>query len=1401
MVHHSIFLVFCLLQLSLLASASQRPVEPDGIKLEQKFGSNAGSTSGLSAADTKHNLKPKDDNGSPSTTNSTDKILLIVKSNRDGAPQFTQPHYQAFVNENQPIGEPFFSVRAVIPNDKSSQPRYSMGYDLNDMIIINPLNGELSFKTRVDFDDFNGLPYNITVLATDNSKPYPLETSASVSILIQDINNKSPRFTQKEYKSTLVQDQTKPGESILQVSATDSDKNANLDYSLVPDQMFVTDRNGQLLSIDEIENSTTGYIAHMNKLERANLVSGLMRMFQINRKSGVIHLRTEPDYSFASIITITARVRDLNQQVFPASGELQQDFVKCNFFLQIVTNRSPIFAPPWSIQKQDYNLSMFEELAVGTPIFSLLAKDPMTNQRIDIFEKVYETDPKDLFRVDRSGYIYVNKRIDFEELDKSKRLSFSVKALTNDIFFSIANLHIQVIDLNDNAPQFKNQNISVSISENATYPQEVATVSAVDKDSNEFGQVYYYLTGHGNESFVIDSRKGVISLRERAKLDRETEPNYLLLVTAADCNGTKLTLGSDLVSAVSTSSLDSNVRPGCKRSTAFVNVKLLDENDNDPVFLNVNERGELVALTAETVSVGSILTQALATDADEDTNGYINYEIIRGDDPISGALSIDQDGYVSVATSLAGLGRSTPYKVLIRAIDQGAPSRNSLVTLLLTVSDVVSNDGVPRFIRPTAGEFISVSESAGPSTFVYQVKAVDPDEDSNGKIMYKLVQPSDVFEIDPFSGIIKTQLRSSFYLDREQVSNYTLVVLAQDLGTPPKQAHQVLKIHVTDVNDNEPYFDRQVKDPPMVLYVEEEVPVGTLVGTVRAIDLDDGQNALVGYEIIEGNTNNLFELHFGPDEFNSSVASSGEASSCKIYTNGRLDRETRESYTLTIKANSLAKVRHPFIQKPLDPLGGRNTLNQYNATDLTKLQVVIKILDINDNRPVFSEQNPKSVVDSLAEIYSQLLVFNATDVDSSSSDIHYSILDVLHYPDAQFRYGESLDLFGIEPRLMQGSVVQPVSMRYAFDIDSRLGILRNSISLQPYVNDYFEVFVKAESGVSAGTTGEDISTNGLLNGLNPEYNRCAHAETGSDLTSDVRRTSNSTPYADMESCSSAISKAVVFVTHHRDTFRFVFNKTKLSDRLDEFKSKLQGALEEMILDPSHHSQASSVGEKDAPLPFADRIFLNIFNTDFYEREDGSLDFSTLTSCSQLVKFEDRSLQTKEDVPSRYMSLIGGNSVPNQVMSYNDVMGLLKALNGSQTGNHNSNGGNKSSLFNQYGLVSVERCQLGKTSHKMSIIERTAIYFAICTAVIGSLLALIVSKMRKSYERNLRLLQRSKYQYMNQPYANLASSLVAIGARPSHHMSLGTLPGATNLISPHYGSQLNMGGDAFHTWQL
>ena len=69
------------------------------------------------------------------------------------------------------------------------------------------------------------------------------------------------------------------------------------------------------------------------------------------------------------------------------------------------------------------------------------------------------------------------------------------------------------------------------------------------------------------------------------------------------------------------------------------------------------------------------------------------------------------------------------------------------------------------------------------------------------------------FAADSQTGIISTQA----VLDREHQAQYTVVVVAQDLGRPPQLTSRVLVINVTDADDNDPVFLKRSVRPSRLL--------------------------------------------------------------------------------------------------------------------------------------------------------------------------------------------------------------------------------------------------------------------------------------------------------------------------------------------------------------------------------------------------------------------------------------------------------------------------------------------------------------------------------------------------------------------------------------------------------
>lgn len=242
-----------------------------------------------------------------------------------------------------------------------------------------------------------------------------------------------------------------------------------------------------------------------------------------------------------------------------------------------------------------------------------------------------------------------------------------------------------------------------------------------------------------------------------------------------------------------------------------------------------------------------------AFDPDLNEGGELKYELID-EGEAQGLFSLDEtSGRLTVARALTGKGRTEPYILTIRATDGGG--LHSDAPLHLFIGDVSANDGVPEWIKPKIDEMAKISENASVGSIVYKALAEDPDDQKtpSGRISYSILEGDDpskaTFMIDPNNGMVT--LRKS--LDREKKDRYTLVLLAADHGTPPQQASRVLQIIIMDVDDNPPRFNRLTDDPPQLLEIDEEVPIGTKIGQVQAFDPDLDENAEIGYYIIEGN--------------------------------------------------------------------------------------------------------------------------------------------------------------------------------------------------------------------------------------------------------------------------------------------------------------------------------------------------------------------------------------------------------------------------------------------------------------------------------------------------------------------------------------------------------------------
>ncbi|NWI16228.1 PCD15 protein, partial [Crypturellus soui] len=357
-----------------------------------------------------------------------------------------------------------------------------------------------------------------------------------------------------------------------------------------------------------------------------------------------------------------------------------------------------------------------------------------------------------------------------------------------------------------------------------------------------------------------------------------------------------------------------------------VNIVVIDANDNSPTFSNISYNVKIYT----DMGPGDGVIKLTAVDADEGPNGHIVYEILAGD---QGDFVIDgRSGLVTIAPGVAlAVGRS--YALTVKASDSAPPAqrRSSITTVYIEVLPP-NNQSPPRF--PQLMYSLEVSEAMRIGAVLLNLQAVDREGDP---IRY-LIQngdPQQVFNLSQNSGL----LALAKPLDRESTDRYILIVTASD-GRPDGTSTATVNIVVTDVNDNGPVFDMFL---PKNLSVQEE-EANAFVGQVRATDADAGVNGQVRYSL--ANFNHLFRI----------------TSNGSIYTAVKLNREARDYYELIVEATDGAA----------DPR--RSTLT-----------LAIKVLDIDDNSPVFTNSSYTVCVPENLPPGTVFLQIEAKDVDLGSN--------------------------------------------------------------------------------------------------------------------------------------------------------------------------------------------------------------------------------------------------------------------------------------------------------------------------------------------------------------------------------------------------------------------------------
>ncbi|XP_059775502.1 LOW QUALITY PROTEIN: protocadherin alpha-12-like [Balaenoptera ricei] len=530
----------------------------------------------------------------------------------------------------------------------------------------------------------------------------------------------------------------------------------------------------------------------------------------------------------------------------------------------------------WETGSGQVHYSVAEEAKHGTFV-GRIAQD-LGLELAELVPRLFRVASKgrgDLLEVNlQNGILFVNSRIDREELcGRSAECSIHLEVIV-DRPLQVFHVAVEVKDINDNPPVFRGEQ-KVLISESAPLDSRFPLEGASDADIGLNSLVTYRLSL--NEYFTLKvitkTDKSILpELILRKSLDREEMPELNILLTALDGGKPELT------------------------GSVQIQITILDVNDNAPEF---DTPGYKVVLF-ENIPNNTRVIQLNASDLDEGSNREIAYGI-RMILPVSEKcmFSINAEtGEIRIYGKL-DFEENNEYEIQVNAIDKGIPSMAGHCTVLVEVLDL--NDNTPEVMITSLS--LPVQEDAQVGTVIALISVSDHDSGANGQVTCSLTPQVPFKLVSTFKNYYSLVLDSA--LDRESVANYEVVVTARDGGSPSLSATASVSVEVSDVNDNAPAFVQ----PEYTVFVKENNPPGCHIFTVSARDADAQENALVSYSLVE--------RRVGERALSSYV--SVHAESGKVYALQPLDHEELELLQFQVSARDAG----------VPPLGSNVTLQVF----------------------------------------------------------------------------------------------------------------------------------------------------------------------------------------------------------------------------------------------------------------------------------------------------------------------------------------------------------------------------------------------------------------------------------------------------------------------------------------
>ncbi|XP_062319241.1 cadherin-23 isoform X1 [Osmerus eperlanus] len=943
------------------------------------------------------------DSGSPPRFSDRSLTINILDVNDNTPIIENQRGYNVSVNENVGGGT---SVLRVVAIDRDIGPNAMLFYYITsgnqDLTFrMDRMTGEMVTRPSPP-DRERQQEYRLTVSVEDDGTP-PLSSSTTIYVRIVDENDNAPMFPEEEYVTILSEGPLTVGATIATVTAIDPDEglNGTLRYAIAQgnlDQTFhINNITGRIVVVKELdyEISHGSYALVVTATDQCPIpalrltstTTVLVNVLDVNDVTPTFPKAYEGPYEVTEgqpgprVWTLKATDGDsgLNGKVEYSitAGDPQNEFMvspvegelrvrrdveldrETTAFYNITVTARDLGTPSRSstvvvgvlvldINDNDpvllnlpNNTIVSEGAAIYTSVAKVQAHDSDSGRNALLTYNITAGNLDGAFYInDTTGMVQVNRPLDRERVAKYI-LTVTVKDNPENPRIARRDsdlLVITILDENDNRPVFTKTSYRAEITENSPAGSTVTVLNgpvlAEDRDIGPNAVVKYRMLGSRLDLFTVDANTGEVQVRLGARLDREAflDPRVEFFLVAEDVGG-----------------LNSSVP---------LTVNILDLNDNPPIF----NPSSLTVHLPENSPTGVVVTQLSASDADSGSNGWLFYRLDSGaqDRFIVDSLS----GTVLVGNATLDREERSSYRLVVIATDRGTPSLSGTATLSVVLDDV--NDSRPRFLEPVTT--INVNESTPPGMVVATLTATDPDLRPRLEYYIISVEAKDdgnnpvgglqeSFGIDFHTGAVFVRNP----LNRELVATFEIIVSVHDnasdvIDMSVSVPNARLTVNILDVNDNAPRF-RPFGVTNFSESILEGAQPGTTLLSVSAVDPDKGPNGQIIYQLLHLPRGDYIRLE--------------DPSTGKIVANRTVDFEQVQWLNFTVRATDHGSPPR-FVELP----------------------VYLRIVDVNDNNPVFKQPSYQKPVFENVDLGTIIVRVSASDADSGLfSVIEYSLVD------------------------------------------------------------------------------------------------------------------------------------------------------------------------------------------------------------------------------------------------------------------------------------------------------------------------------------------------------------------------------------------------------------------------